>query len=53
MQQLESLGYVSKIEKKGRVITPQGRKVLDHLATEILKELAKGNPELTKYMGGA
>lgn len=53
MQQLEALGYVSKIEKKGRVITPQGRKVLDRLATEILKDLAKSNPELTKYTGGA
>lgn len=52
LQQLESLGYVSKIEKRGRVISAQGRKLLDSIATAILKDLAKDNPELTKYMGG-
>ncbi len=52
MQQLESLGYLSKAEKKGRTITPAGRKLLDHLAHEILLEMAKSNPELTKYAGG-
>lgn len=52
MQQLESLGYLSKAEKKGRTITPSGRKLLDHLAHEILLEMAKSNPELTKYAGG-
>jgi len=52
MQQLESLGYLSKLEKRGRVITAQGRKLLDKLATELLKELAAKNPELAKYAGG-
>jgi len=52
MQQLESLGYLSKAEKKGRMITPAGRKLLDQLAHDILLELAKSNPELTKYAGG-
>lgn len=52
MQQLESCGYLSKIEKRGRIVTAQGRKLLDKLATDILKELAKDNPELAKYMGG-
>jgi small subunit ribosomal protein S19e len=52
MQQLEGLGFISKTERKGRVITAQGRKLLDKLATEILKELARDNPELTKYLGG-
>lgn len=52
MQQLEAIGLVSKTEKRGRVITAQGRKFLDKLATEILKELARDHPELTKYMGG-
>ncbi|HKZ99344.1 MAG TPA: 30S ribosomal protein S19e [Thermoplasmata archaeon] len=52
MQQLEALGFISKTERKGRVITAQGRKLLDKLATEILKELARDNPELTKYLGG-
>lgn len=52
MQQLEALGYIAKTEKKGRIMTPQGRRLLDKLATEILKELARANPELTKYTGG-
>lgn len=53
MQQLESLGYLSKAEKKGRKITPSGRKLLDNLSHDILLELAKTNPELTKYTGGS
>lgn len=52
MQQLEALGYLSKTDKKGRTITPAGRKLLDGLSHEILLELAKTNPELTKYAGG-
>ncbi len=53
MQQLESLGYLSKLEKRGRTITPAGRKLLDNLSHEILLEMAKSNPELTKYTGGS
>ncbi len=53
MQQLESLGYLAKLEKKGRMITPAGRKLLDRLSHEVLLELAKTNPELTKYAGGS
>ncbi len=52
MQQLESLGLLAKTEKKGRTISAQGRKLLDSLSHEILLELAKTNPELTKYAGG-
>ncbi len=52
MQQLEVLGYLSKTDKKGRVVTATGRKLLDNLSHEILLELAKVNPELTKYAGG-
>ncbi len=53
MQQLESLGYLSKLEKRGRTITAAGRKLLDNLSHEILLEMAKSNPELTKYAGGS
>lgn len=52
MRQLEALGYLAKAEKRGRIITPQGRKVLDKIATDLLKELARTNPEMAKYMGG-
>jgi len=46
---LEKLGYVEKVEKKGRVISKQGMQKLDRLATEILKELIVENPQLKVY----
>jgi small subunit ribosomal protein S19e len=46
---LEKLGYVEKIEKKGRIISKQGMQKLDRLATEILKELITDNPQLKVY----
>ena len=46
---LEKLGYVEKVEKKGRVVTKQGMQKLDRLATEILKELAAENQQLKVY----
>jgi small subunit ribosomal protein S19e len=52
MQQLEGLGLITKTERSGRVITAQGRKFLDKLATDLLKELARDNPDLAKYLGG-
>ena len=49
VQGLEKLGYVEKIEKKGRVISKPGMQKLDRLATEILKELYAENPQLKVY----
>ncbi len=49
IQGLEKLGYVEKIEKKGRVVSKQGMQKLDRLATEILKELIVENPRLKIY----
>jgi len=46
---LEKLGLVAKIEKKGRMLTKQGTKKLDVLATEILKEMIKEEPRLKIY----
>ena len=46
---LEKLGYVEKVEKKGRVVTKQGMQKLDRLATEILNEIATSKPELKIY----
>jgi len=46
---LEKLGYVEKIEKKGRIVSKQGMQKLDRLATEILKELMVENPQLKVY----
>ena len=49
VQGLEKLGYVEKVEKKGRVASKQGMQKLDKLATEILSELVKENPQLKVY----
>ena len=46
---LEKLGYVEKVEKKGRVISKQGMQKLDRLSTEILNELIVENPQLKVY----
>ena len=49
IHELEKLGYVQKIEKKGRILTKQGTQKLDRLATEILSELIKKEPGLKIY----
>ena len=46
---LEKLGYVEKVEKKGRVLSKQGMQKLDKVATEILNELASNNQQLKVY----
>ena len=46
---LEKLGYVEKVEKKGRIVSKQGMQKLDRLATEILAELIVENPQLKVY----
>ena len=49
VQNLEKLGYVEKVEKKGRVLSKKGMQKLDRLATEILKDLSNEKPELKIY----
>jgi len=49
LQQLEEAGYVAIREKRGRIVTPAGHKLLDRLAYEVLIELAKTNPQMMKY----
>ena len=49
IQGLEKLGYVEKVEKKGRVVSKQGMQKLDRLSTEILSELVTENPKLKIY----
>ena len=46
---LEKLDLVTKIEKKGRMLTKQGTQKLDRLATEILSELIAKEPSLKIY----
>jgi len=50
LQQLERAGLVRKIRGRGRVLSEQGRSLLDNLAYEILRELAEKRPELKKYL---
>lgn len=49
LQQLEAAGLVEPLRNRGRVVTREGRRVLDRLATEIKRDLEKKIPELKKY----
>jgi small subunit ribosomal protein S19e len=49
LQQLEAAGLVAKKDNKGRIITPQGRSLLDAMAAQIKKELEREKPEIKKY----
>lgn len=48
LQQLEESGYVEK-KTKGRIISNEGMKRVDRLATEIFKETSKLNKDLERY----
>ncbi len=50
LQQLEAAGLVTKVEGKGRVLTPEGRSLLDRIAAKIFRTMVKENPELRKYI---
>lgn len=49
LQQLERAQLVRKT-REGRILTPQGKALLDRLAFEILTEMVRENPELAKYL---
>jgi len=49
LHQLEDAGYVSKIDKKGRVLTSKGMEVVDRYAKEVFDELLNIIPELSRY----
>ncbi len=50
LQQLEEAGLVSKVPGAGRVLSPKGRSLLDITAREVMMELVKVKPELSKYI---
>jgi small subunit ribosomal protein S19e len=50
VQQLEKSQLVQKQKDGGRVVTAKARKMIDQVSTQILKEMAAQNPELTKYL---
>jgi small subunit ribosomal protein S19e len=49
LQQLQAAGFVEPLKSRGRVVTSEGRQLLDRLSTEIKKDLEKTQPELRKY----
>jgi len=49
LQQLEAAGLVEPLRNRGRVVTREGRRILDHLSAEIKRDLEKKLPELKKY----
>ncbi len=49
LKQLESAGYLETLNKRGRVVSPTGRSMLDKASREVLTEIAKGDKELGKY----
>jgi small subunit ribosomal protein S19e len=49
LHQLEKAGYVRTVEKEGRVLSSQGKSLLDGLAYQVKKNLERNIPELKKY----
>ena len=49
IQQLQTAGLVEPQRNEGRVVTNEGRQLLDKLSTELKRELEKTRPELKKY----
>lgn len=49
LQQLEKAGLIETVKGKGRVITSEGRRLLDSLSAEIKRELEEIIPSLSKY----
>jgi small subunit ribosomal protein S19e len=49
LQQLEAAGLIETVKPNGRKVTKDGRKLLQELAEDIHKGLAKENPKLEKY----
>jgi small subunit ribosomal protein S19e len=48
-QQLQTAGLVKPLRNEGKIVTNEGRQLLDRLSTELKKELEKTQPELKKY----
>lgn len=50
LQQLQGSGLVRSEKNRGRQLTAEGQKLLDHVARTVLKGLAEHRPELAKYL---
>jgi len=49
MQQLEIAGFIQKVPKSGRSITPKGQSFLDNTAFDVKKKLQREMSSLKKY----
>jgi len=49
ISQLQKAGLVRPQRNEGRIVTSEGRQLLDRLSTELKRELEKTQPELAKY----
>ena len=49
LQQLEAAGLVETQKNRGRIVSTEGRRLLDKESTEIKEQLEKTVPELKKY----
>jgi len=49
LQQLQAAGLVETLRSRGRIVTREGRQLLERLSTESKKSLEKTQPELGKY----
>jgi small subunit ribosomal protein S19e len=48
-QQLQTAGLVKQLRNEGKIVTNEGRRLLDRLSTELKRELEKTVPALKKY----
>jgi small subunit ribosomal protein S19e len=48
-QQLQTAGLVKPLKNEGKIVTSEGRRLLDRLSTELKRELEKTVPALKKY----
>ncbi len=49
LQQLEAAGLVQNVQAQGRVVTAQGRSLMDNAAHAVKAEVAKSTPGISKY----
>ncbi|MGB1586022.1 MAG: 30S ribosomal protein S19e [Thermoplasmatota archaeon] len=49
LQQLEAAGLVQNVQAQGRIVSAQGRSLLDNAAHAVRQDLQKNVPELAKY----
>lgn len=49
LKQLEKAGFVTNVKGKGRKTTPKGESFIDNIAHDVMTELVKNKPEMSKY----